>query len=52
MKKLIHFLVPLLMIAAGYVIYRRKYKISESFYQQILADLEARGDASPEAKAE
>ena len=50
--KLAMFALPLLMIAAGYVIYRRKYKISESFYQQILADLEARGDASPEAKAE
>ena len=50
--KLAMFLAPLLMIAAGYVIYRRKYKISESFYRQILSDLEARGELAPESKAE
>lgn len=33
------FLIPLLFIGAGYVIYRKKYKISEEFYREILAEL-------------
>lgn len=36
------FLIPLLFVTAGYVIYRKKYKISEEFYQQILTDLNAK----------
>ncbi|MBR2929344.1 MAG: MFS transporter [Oscillospiraceae bacterium] len=40
--KIAMFAMPLLMIVAGYIVYRRKYKISEEFYGEILKDLEAR----------
>ena len=50
--KLAMFLIPLIMIVAGYVIYRRKYTISEEFYAKMLADLEARGELSPEEMPE
>ena len=32
----------LILIAAGYIIYLRKYKISKEFYDQILQDLKER----------
>lgn len=38
--KLAMFVIPLLFIIAGYVIYRKKYKISEEFYRSMLAELE------------
>ena len=41
------FAIPLTMIVAGYFIYLKKYKISESFYASILRDLEARGELKP-----
>ena len=34
------FAVPLLMIVAGYIVYLKKYKISEEYYAEILKDLE------------
>ncbi len=34
--------VPLVFIVAGYIIYMKKYKISEEFYAEILKDLEVR----------
>ena len=37
------FAIPLLFIGAGYVIYLKKYKISEEYYAQILKDLEEKG---------
>jgi len=37
-------LIPLVVIAAGYLINMKKYKIDESRYTQILADLKERGD--------
>ena len=40
--KLSMFVVPLIMIVAGYIIYLKKYKISEEFYAQILKDLDER----------
>ena len=40
--KLAMFAVPLLMIVVGYIIYLKKYKISEEYYAQILHDLEER----------
>ncbi len=40
--KIAMFLIPLVMIIAGYVIYLKKYKISEEFYSGMLAELEAR----------
>ncbi len=36
------FLLPLLFIVAGYIIYLKKYKISEAYYANILKDLESR----------
>ena len=38
--KIAMFAVPLLMIVAGYIVYLKKYKISEEFYAGILKDLE------------
>ena len=40
--KLAMFAIPLAMIVAGYIVYLKKYKISEQFYAQILKDLEER----------
>ena len=42
--KLAMFILPLLFIIAGYLIYRFKYKIDQKLFKQILADLEERGD--------
>lgn len=39
--KIAMFAIPLVMILAGYIVYLRKYKISEEFYANILKDLEA-----------
>ncbi len=38
--KLAMFAVPLLMIVVGYIVYLKKYKISEEFYGKILKELE------------
>ncbi len=40
--KLAMFVIPLIMIVAGYIIYLKKYRISEEFYAEILSDLEQR----------
>lgn len=40
MVKTSMFAIPLLLIVAGYIIYLKKYKISEEFYADILRDLE------------
>lgn len=37
-------LLPLLCILAGYWVYYKKYRIDERFYQDIVCDLELRGD--------
>jgi melibiose permease/lactose/raffinose/galactose permease len=42
MIKFAMFVVPLALILIGYVIYLKKYKISEEFYAEMLADLEKR----------
>ena len=34
--------IPLIMIVVGYIVYLKKYKISEEFYSEMLKDLEAR----------
>ena len=39
------FVIPLIMIVAGYIVYLKKYKISEEFYSEMLKDLEARENA-------
>ena len=43
------FILPLLMIIAGYIVYLKKYKISEEFYAQMLEDLEKRNSDTAEA---
>ncbi len=43
--KLAMFAIPLLMIVVGYIVYLKKYKISEEFYSKILSDLEKRENA-------
>ncbi len=40
--KIAMFAIPLLMIVAGYIVYLKKYKISEEFYSEILKDLDER----------
>ncbi|GAA0336098.1 glycoside-pentoside-hexuronide (GPH):cation symporter [Micropruina glycogenica] len=35
--------LPLILIVAGYLIYRAKYRIDEAFYARIVADLRERG---------
>ena len=40
MMKFSMFVLPLVFIVVGYIIYLRKYKISEEFYAEILEDLE------------
>ena len=37
------FAVPLICIVAGYVIYLKKYKISEAFYEKIVGELKGQG---------
>lgn len=38
------FILPLIFIVVGYMIYLRKYKLSEEFYSQIVDELERRGE--------
>ena len=40
--KLVMFVIPMIMIGIGYVIYLKKFKIDEEFYAKILEDLEDR----------
>ena len=40
--KIAMFAIPLLMIVVGYIVYLKKYKISEEFYSEILKDLDER----------
>lgn len=42
------FIIPLLFIVAGYVIYLKKYKITKEFYDQMLSDLRERGELESE----
>ena len=42
--KLAMFLLPLILILVGYLIYRKKFKIDEDTYANILSDLKERGD--------
>lgn len=46
--KMAMFIVPLICIIAGYILYRYKYKIDKKFYDRIVADLAARGDIKSE----
>ena len=40
--KIAMFAIPLVMIVLGYIVYLKKYKISEKFYAEMLRDLEKR----------
>lgn len=46
--KIAMFLIPLIFIVVGYIIYRSKYRISEEFYGQIVSELKAKGELSEE----
>ena len=48
MVKASMFALPLVFIVAGYIIYLKKYKISEEFYSQIIRDLKDRGELKDE----
>ncbi|MCL2470568.1 MAG: glycoside-pentoside-hexuronide (GPH):cation symporter [Propionibacteriaceae bacterium] len=53
--KLIMLIFPLIATVAGYILYRWKYKIDETFYAQILSDLKERGqlvDEPPETSGQ
>ena len=40
--KIAMFAIPLIMIVVGYIVYLKKYKISEEFYADMLKDIEER----------
>jgi sugar (glycoside-pentoside-hexuronide) transporter len=42
--KLAMFVLPLISIVCGYLVYRWKYKIDKGFYDKMIGDLTARGD--------
>ena len=44
--KLAMFVIPLVLIVAGYIIYRAKYKINEEFYNKMLDELKSREAAA------
>ena len=43
MMRLAMLVLPLILIVAGYIIYRAKYRIDEAFYTRIIGELSARG---------
>jgi melibiose permease/lactose/raffinose/galactose permease len=43
MMRMAMLVLPLILIVAGYLIYRAKYRIDEQFYARIIADLAERG---------
>ena len=43
LMRLAMLVLPLILIVAGYLIYRAKYRIDEAFYARIIADLTERG---------
>ncbi|AHC15075.1 glycoside-pentoside-hexuronide (GPH):cation symporter [Salinispira pacifica] len=49
MMKVAMMVLPLILIVAGYIIYLKKYKISEEYYAEIINDLEQRGDLNLDA---
>jgi len=42
--KLAMLILPLFFIVAGYIIYRKKFKIDKQLFDKIISDLTARGD--------
>ena len=49
--KVVMMLTPLVLVVIGYIIYRLKYRIDETFHAQILADLRDRGQLVDDADA-
>ena len=47
--KVAMFVVPLIFIVVGYIIYLKKFKIDEGFYAKIISDLKERGQLKEEA---
>ena len=39
-------ILPIIFIAAGYLLYLAKYKIDKQMFEKIVADLKQRGDIS------
>ena len=50
--KIVMMIVPLILIIAGFLVYRSKYKIDDKLYEQIVAELTARGDLDVSRSAE
>ena len=48
--KLAMMILPLIMIMAGYITYRKKYKIDEKTFNEIIGDLEERGEIKKRAE--
>jgi melibiose permease/lactose/raffinose/galactose permease len=42
--------LPLILIVAGYLIYRAKYRIDETFYAQIVKELRERGQLTTDQR--
>ena len=49
--KLMMLLIPLISILAGYIVYRKKFKINKETYDNIIKDLEDRGELNAEETA-
>lgn len=50
MMRMTMLVLPLILIVAGYVIYRAKYRIDEAFYTRIIGDLAERGQLTGDQK--
>ena len=46
------FIIPLIFILLGYVIYRKKFKLDEKFYGEIVSNLRSRGELPKETEGE
>ena len=46
--KLSMLILPLFFIVAGYIIYRKKFKIDKQLFDKIIIDLTARGEIKKE----
>lgn len=52
MMRMAMLVLPLILIVAGYLIYRAKYRIDEGFYARIVSDLAGRGQLTDEQLTE
>ena len=50
--KLVMLIVPVIVIVAGYIVYKVKFKINKETYDKIIKDLEDRGELSADAEEE